>query len=334
VAKVAAATGALLVDKDIGAAYRAADNAVENNDLFPHWNWEHEQAQREVLDQAGENLRELADVGIPMMKEVCDKLREYNQQYAAIQQELGQPLANPLNYVPGNPVGHLVVGMIPETVGEAALFAPGLVGKGVGAIVVIGQLGGNVVKFVPRAMRGFGKGSVDISRIYAYKAAEVGKLHEVFPHQLMAANRNLPFVNPAVPEGITLTLEFKAGMNLRDFNRKVSALQDLAERGKLAKAAVVRDRKITDVYRQNLINRAERMWRQSEPERVDAILRLMQKRQVDHLQDLQIMGADSLSNLGMLDSRVNMSLGSQIAQQLKKFPEGTKIMKIEVKSAK
>ena len=46
---------------------------------------------------------------------------------------------------------------------------------------------------------------------------------------------------------------------------------------------------------------------------------------VDHLIDLQLGGADLVSNMWLLDSSVNRSLGSQIYQATKDLPTGTKI---------
>jgi len=46
---------------------------------------------------------------------------------------------------------------------------------------------------------------------------------------------------------------------------------------------------------------------------------------VDHVQDLQLGGSDTLSNMLPLDSSVNRSLGSQIHHQIKNLPTGTVI---------
>lgn len=52
---------------------------------------------------------------------------------------------------------------------------------------------------------------------------------------------------------------------------------------------------------------------------------------VDHVQDLQLNGADALHNMSPLDASVNTSLGSQIQQRIKDFPEGTRIGKVNIK---
>ncbi len=135
----------------------------------------------------------------------------------------------------------------------------------------------------------------------------------------------------ARPKGITLTLEYKSEMDLRDFDRKVRALQDLAERGKLVKSPVIRDKKVTDQYRQNLLVRAKKLWKDSEPTRYEKIKNLINDLDVDHIHDLQLFGIDKTSNLGMLNQSVNRSIGSQVYHQLKKVPEGTNITNIIIK---
>jgi hypothetical protein len=44
---------------------------------------------------------------------------------------------------------------------------------------------------------------------------------------------------------------------------------------------------------------------------------------IDHLIDLQLGGADNVSNAGPLDKSVNRSFGPQIYNQIKKLPDGT-----------
>jgi RHS repeat-associated protein len=51
---------------------------------------------------------------------------------------------------------------------------------------------------------------------------------------------------------------------------------------------------------------------------------------VDHTHDLQLGGPDTVENMNPLDTSVNRSLGSQIANKLKKFPRGTKVGNISI----
>lgn len=134
-------------------------------------------------------------------------------------------------------------------------------------------------------------------------------------------------------KGVEITLEFKEGMDMRDFSRKARALQDLAERGKLFKAPnpVVRDQYITQKYRINIENQAEKQWGMTQPDRVEAIEKLMIQRQADHMQDLQVKGLDHPSNLWMLQEKTNRDLGIQLRQQIRKLPDHTPIDKVHIK---
>jgi len=50
----------------------------------------------------------------------------------------------------------------------------------------------------------------------------------------------------------------------------------------------------------------------------------------DHTVDLQVGGADDLSNISGLDKSVNRSMGSQIQQKIKDLPEGTELDKFTI----
>lgn len=51
----------------------------------------------------------------------------------------------------------------------------------------------------------------------------------------------------------------------------------------------------------------------------------------DHLHELQLGGLDDINNLWELDSSVNRGIGSQIYQQMKKYPLGTKVSSVTIK---
>ncbi|MER9406177.1 HNH endonuclease [Mesorhizobium caraganae] len=51
---------------------------------------------------------------------------------------------------------------------------------------------------------------------------------------------------------------------------------------------------------------------------------------IDHIIDLQLGGANVLSNFALLDSSVNRSLGAQIWNQIKNLPIGTAINKVTI----
>jgi filamentous hemagglutinin len=138
------------------------------------------------------------------------------------------------------------------------------------------------------------------------------------------------------PKGVALTLEFKEGMNMRDFNRKAKALQDLAERGKLFKAPnpVQRNPQVTAAYRARIKKQAAKQWKDSDPQKYQKIKEKIANKQADHMQDLQVRGLDHSSNLCLLDANVNQLLGSQLRQQLRKLPDNTPISNIIIKGRK
>lgn len=51
---------------------------------------------------------------------------------------------------------------------------------------------------------------------------------------------------------------------------------------------------------------------------------------MDHAIDLQLGGADKVSNMWPLDSSVNRSLGSQIPHQIKDLPPDTIVDKVTI----
>ncbi|MGI4850862.1 MAG: hypothetical protein ACRYGR_02870 [Janthinobacterium lividum] len=126
-------------------------------------------------------------------------------------------------------------------------------------------------------------------------------------------------------------IEYKEGMDIRDFNRKTKALQDLAERGKLVKTQPDRDPEITKGYRKNILEAAQEKFGQSNPEMLAKIEKNLKKMDVDHLHELQLGGSDHQAILTMLEKQVNRSVGSQVRHQMKDLPIGTKIDKIEIK---
>ena len=51
---------------------------------------------------------------------------------------------------------------------------------------------------------------------------------------------------------------------------------------------------------------------------------------VDHVIDLQLNGADDISNMSPLDASVNRSLGAQIQQRIKNLPLGTRVNQVNI----
>ena len=106
------------------------------------------------------------------------------------------------------------------------------------------------------------------------------------------------------------------------------SLNEAIRSGKLKKMTPVRDTKITERYRDNIVTQAEKQWGQTEPERVERIERLIKNMDADHVHELQLGGVDELSALSMLDKGINRSVGVQLMHQLKHLPEGTRITRI------
>jgi hypothetical protein len=102
---------------------------------------------------------------------------------------------------------------------------------------------------------------------------------------------------------------------MADFEKKVTQLQNAAQEGKLVVTEVNRDPSITAAFR--------------EKAGAAAI-----GKDVDHIQDLRLGGADAEHNLQLLDRSVNRSVGAQQGNQLRGVPEGTKITEVKALPAK
>ena len=107
-----------------------------------------------------------------------------------------------------------------------------------------------------------------------------------------------------------------------EFRKKIKALQGLGQRGKLKKtpaSQINRTGKAQADYRkkiQDQINAepdaAKRKTMQDTFDTMDA----------DHIHELQAGGLDIASNMWMLDSGVNRSVGAQIMNRIKDLPNG------------
>ena len=129
----------------------------------------------------------------------------------------------------------------------------------------------------------------------------------------------------------TITIEYKEGMDVRDFDRKTKALQDLAERGKLVKTQPVRDENLTAKYRKNILDAARNKFKESNPTKYEQLKLKIENMDADHLHELQLGGIDHKGMLTMLEKKVNRSIGSQVRHQMKDLPMGAKIDKIDIK---
>jgi hypothetical protein len=136
---------------------------------------------------------------------------------------------------------------------------------------------------------------------------------------------------------VSAQLELSHNIGCRQaFDRKLIALQDLADRGKLFKSAnIMRDESVTFAYRRNILAQAYKQWWTTDPARVQRIEQALKTRlHADHLHELQLGGVDHGSALSLLDKQVNMSVGSQVMHQLKDVPVGAKITSVIEKASK
>lgn len=131
----------------------------------------------------------------------------------------------------------------------------------------------------------------------------------------------------AVKQGAKkLILRYKPGMNKREFLKKATALQQLAQAGKLARIEnkVLRDRNVTRAFRNDIAKRIKKTFKDY-PEHRDRLLKRLQDLHADHIQDLQLQGDDIFENLWLLDKDVNTDLGRQIWKQIEHLAPGEKI---------
>jgi hypothetical protein len=114
-----------------------------------------------------------------------------------------------------------------------------------------------------------------------------------------------------------------------DFRVKANRLQRAAAEGKLvvvSDAQSIRDATAQAAYRRAVFNRYVGYLRQigiSEDQATAHAQRRFNTMQADHKIDLQVSGAlgdpNSNSNLQMLDSSVNGSIGSQLAREIERL---------------
>jgi hypothetical protein len=231
---------------------------------------------------------------------------------------------HPYAYAEGNPVkyrdpsGHWV-----ETVWDIANIGwdiyevrkdPSLLN--IGALVV--DVGAAALPFVPACAGLIARGGKA-----AKAAAEVAEHAD----EAIAAARAVSQLTDAKA---TITLTYKEGMNVRDFDRKVKALQDLAERGRLRKAVnpVPRDPGVVTAWKDRLRERISQTI--TDPAEADRLDTLVKQLNADHMQDLQLMGIDEPENLWLLDAAVNQDRGRQIWNQIRDLAPGTQITEVIV----
>ena len=154
--------------------------------------------------------------------------------------------------------------------------------------------------------------------------------------------------------GTILEIQVTSDMNRNDVRRKVSALNDLASRGKLERAASpLPPRKVVPEgtaareyqvpvpsvaaeYKYKVLDQAHKQIGRNSPNydpvRWQKFWNLWKSTQGDHVHELQLSGPDVEDNIWLLDASTNEEIGRQIAVQLRKVPPGTKIVEVRIKS--
>jgi len=132
-------------------------------------------------------------------------------------------------------------------------------------------------------------------------------------------------------EPVEVSLRYTKGMSRIEFVRKAQSLEDLGKQGLLFKAPyktnVMRDKSITQGYRQDMIDRIWSQYSSTNKEFATALVRRVTKQmQPDHVWELQLLGPDSVDNLRFLHSETNRMIGMhQINPQIQHLRPGTPI---------
>ncbi len=128
------------------------------------------------------------------------------------------------------------------------------------------------------------------------------------------------------PGGMSINVTRQPTFNQKEFDRKTNRLQTLAEKGRLNSniphgVTDAERRALTRQYRSGLEDRINRRWANDPVKRDNALARLRNS-DIDHIQDLQLGGTNTRSNLKTLDSQVNQAMGREISTQL---PRGVSV---------
>ncbi|WP_410817059.1 hypothetical protein [Micromonospora sp. 050-3] len=130
---------------------------------------------------------------------------------------------------------------------------------------------------------------------------------------------------------VTITVQREPFHARAQFDRKMNALKKLSDEGKLFKQAnpVARDKKITDDYKARIRQMIFDKYWPHDKEMANRLSARLSLQHPDHVWELQLGGADDVSNLKLLHGLTNVDIGKQIWQKIMKLPDGTPI-RIEV----
>ncbi len=126
----------------------------------------------------------------------------------------------------------------------------------------------------------------------------------------------MPTLKNAGKQGLKLTIKMKKGWDksqISEAKAKIKALDSAAKKGEL-KVVKNPQRSSTSA--------------KSRYEKEHGKGSVGKGNDTDHTKELQLGGADDVSNMSPLNSSVNRSVGAQIQQQIKNVPEGTKVCEV------
>lgn len=174
--------------------------------------------------------------------------------------------------------------------------------------------------------------------------------------------KQVPIDKPV--KGKIITVNYNSKLDINSFNKKLKALNESAKKGNLKKTKVytknssehkqalkdiekrfgvgtdktkevqrrltVRDPYKTRKVRKNLDKQIEKTFGK-DSEKTKRLIKRNKNRHVDHINELQTGGTDTVSNMTWLDGKVNTHFGREIFKEMKNVKLGEKIGKIVTK---
>ena len=302
----------------------------------------------EITEGVGEKPLEIAVQGLGKVQGRINALMEVDPDTAkAVEMAIGIATGGPTKYAIGEVVNRGILAIAGEAMEETATKVTHYVG---GEIHEIGEFGfkkmlereGQLVD--PEAGDKYYETTVDGIQLGATIVGLGGVAGKVVSRRSggesdsdlgrqssgSAQETNSVPNNDAV-EGLTLRAEFKEGMDLKEFNRKINRVENAINDGRATSniphnISDAERRSLTRKYRRDLKNRIDSFYANDSVARENALKRLRNS-DIDHMLDLQLDGQNVRYNLKTLDSKVNQELGRQFSTQL---PRGEQVPIIRI----
>lgn len=123
--------------------------------------------------------------------------------------------------------------------------------------------------------------------------------------------------------GVTRLLRRGRPFDPRHFERKLNQLAQLSRDGKLVRTTgYKRNSNLTKKYKQDVIDRVKRRYEKRDPTGTQRLIDRIKRMDPDHRHDLQLGGPDARSNLKMLDTTSNKSIGALVRARMSKMGIG------------